>query len=104
MRFIQDPQTLELVPVEDYYGPGVRTHLVAPDLPGYESPVTGQWIDGRKARREDLKRNHCRPYELGEREHFLKNRDRDFDRHMERVIDRALHDVVTNSNLKFEGP
>lgn len=41
---------------------------VAPDLPGYESPVTGKWIEGRAARREDLKRTGCRPYEDGERQ------------------------------------
>lgn len=38
------------------------------DLPGYESPVTGLWVEGRKARREDLKRHNCRPYEGREQE------------------------------------
>lgn len=42
--------------------------MVAPDLPGYESPVSGKWIEGRAARREDLKQTGCRPYEEGERE------------------------------------
>lgn len=36
---------------------------VAPDLPGYESPVTGKWVEGRSARHEDLRRTGCRPYE-----------------------------------------
>ncbi|HCE07466.1 MAG TPA: hypothetical protein DEQ40_02475 [Oxalobacteraceae bacterium] len=43
---------------------------VAPDLPGYASPVTGKWIEGRSARREDLRRTGCRPYEDGEREEY----------------------------------
>lgn len=38
------------------------------DLPGYESPVTGLWVEGRKARREDLKRTHSRPWEGLEQE------------------------------------
>lgn len=38
------------------------------DLPGYESPATGEWVEGRKARREDLKRSGCRPYEGREQE------------------------------------
>jgi hypothetical protein len=38
------------------------------DLPGYESPTTGRWIEGRAARREDLKRSNARPYEGFEQE------------------------------------
>ena len=38
------------------------------DIEGYVSPVTGLWVEGRKARREDLKRSGCRPYEPGEKE------------------------------------
>jgi len=53
---------------------GQRMHRVicAPavhaDLPGYESPVTGKWIEGRSARREDLLRSGCRPWEGFEQE------------------------------------
>lgn len=39
------------------YTPAVP--YVASDVPGYRSPVDGSWIDGRHARREDLKRNDC---------------------------------------------
>lgn len=38
------------------------------DLPGYESPIDGHWVEGRRARREDLRRNGCRPYEGREQE------------------------------------
>jgi hypothetical protein len=41
---------------------------VQPDVPGYESPVSGKWIEGKSARREDLRRSNCRPYEAGERD------------------------------------
>ncbi len=30
-----------------------------PDTPGYASPITGEWIEGRKARRDDLKKHGC---------------------------------------------
>lgn len=33
--------------------------MVMPDLPGYLSPCGTGWIEGRAARREDLKRNNC---------------------------------------------
>lgn len=36
---------------------------VQPDVPGYASPVTGKWVEGKSARREDLRRNGCIPYD-----------------------------------------
>ena len=42
--------------------------MVFPDLPGYQSPVSGKWIDGRKARRDDLARTNSRPWEGLEQE------------------------------------
>jgi len=41
----------------------ISAPMVVPDLPGYQSPVDGRWIEGRNARREDLARNNCVPYE-----------------------------------------
>ncbi len=29
------------------------------DLPGYQSPVTGEWIEGRRARKYDLEKHNC---------------------------------------------
>ena len=29
------------------------------DLQGYESPIDGSWIEGRRARRYDLESNNC---------------------------------------------
>ena len=29
------------------------------DLPAYQSPVTGEWIEGRAARRNDLAKHGC---------------------------------------------
>lgn len=33
------------------------------DTPGYRSPIDGSWIEGRRARRYDLEKNNCVPYE-----------------------------------------
>ena len=38
--------------------------MVWNDLPGYMSPCDSGWIEGRAARREDLKRHGC--YEAGD--------------------------------------
>ena len=38
------------------------------DIPGYVSPVTGKWIEGKRARRDDLARSGSRPWEGMEQE------------------------------------
>lgn len=47
---------------------------VAPDYPGYTSPIDGRWIEGRRAHQEDLRRNGCRLWEPGDYETSLKRR------------------------------
>lgn len=54
--------------VGEDYAPEPQSPLVFGDLPSYQSPVTGLWIDGRRARREDLKRTGSRPWEGLEQE------------------------------------
>lgn len=47
-------------------------HISAPavlgDYPGYNCPITGDWIEGRRAHQENLKKHGCRVYEPGETE------------------------------------
>jgi hypothetical protein len=38
---------------------GLCAPRVISDLPAYRSPIDGKMVDGRSARREDLKRNGC---------------------------------------------
>lgn len=64
---------------------------VAADLPGYESPATGKWVEGRSQRREDLKQSGCRPYESADEERREAQRQRSYD---EAKLDRNLHDAV----------
>ena len=39
------------------------TPMTFGDLPGYRSPIDGSWVEGRRARRYDLEKNNCVPYE-----------------------------------------
>lgn len=39
--------------------------FIVRDIPAYTSPIDGRVIDGRAARREDLKRNNCVEWEPG---------------------------------------
>ena len=53
----RDPATGEAMPLPERGE--ITMPYVVPDTPGYMSPVTGKWIEGRMARREDLKRSGC---------------------------------------------
>lgn len=37
----------------------IQTPYAVGDIAGYESPIDGRWIDGRRARRYDLESNNC---------------------------------------------
>lgn len=63
--------------VEKRHAPPKTGIFVVSDTPEYVSPITNKdgrhpVIDGRAARREDLKRNGCREYDPGERREFNK--------------------------------
>lgn len=60
--------------------------MVQPDLPGYESPITGVWVEGRKARREDLKKHRCIPYEEGMKQDAIREQKRIKDMDSQRAI------------------
>ena len=49
----------ELVEVVRGPRPPSRFPMISSDLPAYRSPCGTGWIEGRAARREDLKRNNC---------------------------------------------
>jgi putative FmdB family regulatory protein len=74
--------------------------IVAPavvaDYAGYESPVTGRWIEGRRAHQEELARTGCRVYERGETQEFIRRkaeRQRQFDRAVEEVVEQAAAQI-----------
>lgn len=87
-RFVyRDGQLVEVTPRR-----AAALHFIQPDLPGYESPVTGEWIEGRKARREDLKRTGSRPYEGREQEVKEANRARAAqERQLDGLAERMAH-------------
>ena len=46
----------------------IAAPAVLGDYPGYSCPITGDWIEGRRAHHENLKKHGCRVYEPGETE------------------------------------
>jgi len=58
---------------------------VLADYPGYHSPITGEWIEGRKAHREDLARHNCRLKEPGETEEAQRRMRQESEAYIARV-------------------
>lgn len=81
---------------------------VQADLPGYESPTTGRWIEGRAARRDDLARSNARPWEgFAEESKEAARRRREFERRadlkLENAARRAFHDLSPAKRKVLEG-
>lgn len=81
-------------------GTVAEKQIVAPavvgDYAGYSCPVTGKWVEGRKAHQENLKRQGCRVLEPGETESFKRNKaaeEADFDRRIEETADRFIAEL-----------
>jgi hypothetical protein len=60
----RDPRTNE--PMDLPEGDCISAPQIISDLPAYMSPLGTGLIDGRRARREDLKRHNCREVDPGE--------------------------------------
>ena len=82
---------------------------VQADLPGYVSPATGKWIEGRAARREDLKASGCRPWEgLAEEKREASKRAHEIEAKADRELDaaarRALAELPPAKRRILESP
>ena len=90
-KFRWSPEHGKLIEVQTSAPSSISAYVV-PDIPDYVSPVTGLWVNGRKQRREDLKRSGSRPYEGREIEQQIANSYRES---QERLADKKLErDVV----------
>jgi hypothetical protein len=82
---------------------------VQADLPGYQSPTTGRWIEGRAARRDDLKRSNARPWEgldqeRKEAQKRLADRESKSDAKLEKVIRETYHALPPAKRRALETP
>lgn len=76
MRYRYDAAADAVVPVHAAPTRLAPTSYVWSDLPAYRSPVTGAWIEGRAARREDLARTNSREVDPSERPAAIPKRSR----------------------------
>lgn len=65
------------------------------DYEGYESPATGRWVEGRRARVEDLAVSGCQPYEEGMRQDAERVRAAD-DKQLDKVVDQLVETTLTD--------
>lgn len=71
----------------------MERQLAAPavigDYAGYTCPITNEWIEGRRAHQENLKKHGCRVYESGETETFRQSKRKE-----EAELDRRVDETV----------
>ncbi len=82
----------------------ISAPMVAPDLPGYESPVTGRWVEGKVQRREDLLRNDCVEYDSGmktEAEKRRKSEDQKFEKSVGESVERFIDKLPVRKKEKL---
>lgn len=92
-RYVWDAESKSLIETQTR-GPVSIAPFIHADLPGYQSPVTGKWIEGRRARRDDLARSHSRPWEGRDQEakeaaKVQAERERGLDQLAEKMAHRA---------------
>lgn len=75
---------------------------VAPDIAGYDCPVSGVRIEGRKAHEENLKRTGCRLLEPGESRDAMRQRAADEEATLDRIAETAAQTVAGWSADKQE--
>jgi len=82
----------------------ISASMFAVDIPAYQSPVTGRWINSRAERREDLKRTSCVEYEPSMKDHAEKARQRedaDLEKKMEETVEAEIHAMPVRTREKL---
>jgi putative FmdB family regulatory protein len=89
--------------------PAVK-QLAAPavrgDYAGYNCPVTGQWIEGRRAHEENLRRHGCRVLEPGETQSAKASHaqgEAAFDRQIEETAEQLVAGLSSQKLEKLAG-
>lgn len=71
----------------------VTAARVVADYPGYECPITGAWVEGRAAHRENLARHGCRVFESGEMENTKRHQEK-LDKELESQVEATVGQFI----------
>jgi len=77
---------------------------VVGDYAGYECPVSGKWIEGRRAHEENLRKHGCRVLEPGETQQVVDTQrrlDREFDKNVEATAEQFVETLPTRKREKL---
>lgn len=72
------------------------------DYAGYQCPITGNWIEGKRAHEENLARHDCRIFEPGEREAMIKRKEAEELAFDNKIADTAAEFVEKLPSAKRE--
>lgn len=89
-------------------GFAMNRQLAAPavrgDYEGYNCPITGNWIEGRRAHEENLRRHGCRVLEPGEKDEVVRRKvasEAALDRSIEATVDEFVETLPTVKREKL---
>lgn len=68
---------------------------VVRDYEGYDCPVTGKWVEGRAAHRENLKKHGCHILEKGEARDNERNRIEAEERTIDALAEKVVKDAMS---------
>lgn len=88
--YVLDPKTRKLVEKTPKLNKGV---VMLRDLPGYRSPLGTGWIEGRRARREDMARGGVREVDPSERVDMGPKTQADASRERAQLAARPSHSM-----------
>ena len=74
------------------------------DLPSYQSPITGKWIDGRVARKNDLASSGCVEYDPGmksEQDRRFAQEDAALDKKVDEHVEKTIYEMPTEKREKL---
>jgi putative FmdB family regulatory protein len=80
--------------------------MVQADYPGYQCPITGDWIEGKRAHQENLRKHGCRVYEPGEREEhekYTESADLAFERSIDNTVEEFIEKLPTRKREQLAG-
>ena len=66
---------------------------VSVDYAGYACPITGTWVEGKRAHQENLKRHGCRVLEAGETDQVRKAK-REEESALDREVDATVEQFI----------
>lgn len=65
------------------------------DYQGYTCPITGKWIEGRRAHEENLRKHGCRVLESGEHESNIRRREQEAAALEDKIADTAAREIAS---------